>query len=161
MDRIIPGVALGDLTELPTFDEIAGMLRPLTGQPAPDPDLPNLFDWLRDRLTDDHLNDLPRGRTVAPLAERRQALASLDELARDHVPGLCDGDASPWNILTGNQLYLIDPRGVAGEISFDLAIIAIKGRCLSHKSISALTRALSISLPRVNIWATISQAARV
>ncbi|BCJ36183.1 hypothetical protein Athai_36860 [Actinocatenispora thailandica] len=161
MDRITPGVPLGDLTEPPTLDAIVGMLRPLAGQPTPAADLPSLFDWLRDRLTDDHLNDLPRGRSVAPLSERLQALALLDELAHDHVPALCHGDTSPWNILTGDRLYLIDPRGVAGELAYDAAIIALKAadKIPISRTSKALGAALGITPERITIWVSVGVAA--
>ncbi|MEV0838503.1 aminoglycoside phosphotransferase family protein [Actinocatenispora sera] len=163
MDRITPGIPLGDLTDPPTLDAIVGMLRPLAGQPAPDANLPSLFDWIRDRLTDDHLNDLPRGRTVAPLPERRQALALTNELARDHIPGLCHGDTSPWNILTGDRLYLIDPRGVSGELAYDAAIIAVKAardRPIDQ-TIRTISAALGLDSHRVAAWTTVAAAARV
>ncbi|GAA5161205.1 hypothetical protein GCM10023214_26110 [Amycolatopsis dongchuanensis] len=63
----------------------------------PSPDLPLLTDWLRGRLSNDKLTELPAGEQVAPKAERVRALALLDDLAADLRPGVCHGDASPWN----------------------------------------------------------------
>jgi streptomycin 6-kinase len=154
---------LGNLTEPPTPDAIVGMLRPLADQPAPTADLPSLLHWLRDRLNDDHLNDLPRGRSVAPLPERRQALVLPDELTRDHVPGLCHCGASPWNIPSGDRLYLIDPRGISGELAYDAAIIALKATnelpCTRYTE--ALGRALHIDPSRIRTWTKVTQAGRV
>jgi streptomycin 6-kinase len=164
LDCITPGTPLGDGTTLPRPDRVAAMLRFLIGQSAP-PGLPSLIDWLRDRLTDDHLPDLAPGRYVAPLPERRAALALLDNLSRDHVPALCHGDASSWNILYGsaNSLYFIDPRGVTGELAYDIAVIALKIRrfAIGSEDLGILTNALGLSSDRVEAWACVASAARV
>ncbi|BCJ37574.1 hypothetical protein Athai_50770 [Actinocatenispora thailandica] len=164
LDFITPGTPLGDANTLPCPDHIGAMLRPLIGRPAP-PGLPSLVDWLRDRLTDDHLADLPPGRAVAPPSERRAALALLDSLSCDHVPALCHGDASPWNILYGpaGRPYLIDPRGIGGELMYDVAVIAMKGGRFipAVRTAAALARSLGLSLGRTETWLRIAHAARV
>ncbi|WP_212804654.1 phosphotransferase [Actinocatenispora sera] len=102
--------------------------RPLIGQPAPTSDLPKPRR-LAPRPTHRRSPPRPRARCqVASTKERRAALADLDTLALNHVPGLCHADASPWNVLAGKheRLYLIDPRGISGEVSYDAAIIALK-----------------------------------
>jgi streptomycin 6-kinase len=104
----------------------------VAGDRVGEPDLPLLADWLRDRLTDPQLNDLPIGRSPAAAAERRQALDALDVLATDGHAGLCHGDTSGWNILIGesNSLWPVDPRGLRGDVIYDLAVIALKAaRC--------------------------------
>lgn len=165
MDFIAPGTPLGDHTVMPEPDHIAAMLGPLISQPAPDLGLPNLIDWLRARLTDDQLQDLAPGRQVAPPDERRSALALLEELAADHVPGLCHADASPWNVLIGpaGRLYLIDPRGITGEVAYDVAIIALKAERFvpATSSGAALAAAMSLPADRIHAWVRIARAARV
>jgi streptomycin 6-kinase len=164
LDCITPGTPLGDAATLPSLDRVVAMLRPLVGQPAPS-GLPNLVDWIRDRLTDDHLADLAPGRSVAPVAERRAALALLDSLASDYVPALCHGDASPWNVLSGpaDRLYLVDPRGVAGELAYDVAVIALKGERYAPptETATALARSLAVPADRVDVWQRIARAARI
>jgi streptomycin 6-kinase len=164
LNCITPGTPLGDATTLPHPDDTAAILRPLISQPAP-PGLPSLIDWLRDRLTDGHLADLAPDRSIAPLPERQAALALLDSLSRDYVPGLCHGDASPWNILYGQagQLHLIDPRGVNGEVAYDIAVIALKSERFMPvaESIALLANRLSVSIDRAKAWLLITRAARV
>jgi streptomycin 6-kinase len=164
LDCITPGTPLGDATTLPKLDHVAAMLRPVIGQPAPT-GLPSLVDWLRDRLIDDHLADLAPGRSIAPLPERHGALALLDSLSCDHVPALCHGDASPWNILYGpaDRFYLVDPRGATGELAYDVAVISLKaeGAGSVTQRIDSLARELALPVGRVEAWTTIARAARV
>jgi len=165
LDCITPGVPIGDQDTAPSLDRVAAMLRPMSGQPAPY-GLPSVLDWLADRLTDDGLTDLAPGRTIAPPDERRAALALLRGLAADHVPALCHGDASPWNILTGtDRLYLIDPRGVTGELAYDVAVIALKGERFAPASAAttgaALAKRLGLAVGRIQAWVRIARAARV
>jgi streptomycin 6-kinase len=164
LDCITPGTPLGDVTTPPNPDHIAAMLRPLIGQPVLS-GLPSLIDWLRDRLTDDRLSDLAPGRSIAPVPERQAALALLDTLSRDHVPALCHGDASPWNILYGqvDRLYLIDPRGVAGELAYDVAVIALKAERVAHPREVAAAAASRLAVPRdrADAWLRVARAALV
>lgn len=165
MDCVTPGTPLGDQDSPPKLEHVVTMLRPLAGQPAPASDLPDLIEWLHHRLTDDGLQDLPAHKTVAPRKERIDALAVLDSLSHDYTPSLCHGDTSPWNVLTStdNRLYLIDPRGIAGELPYDVAILALKpaARIPLNVSTRTLAEALSLSVERVRAWITVALAARV
>lgn len=165
MDMIEPGIPLGEQKDLPPPEHVAAMLAPLISQPAPAPDLPSLVDWLRDRLANDHIRDLAPGHQVAAKDERTEALAILDLLAADHIAGLCHADASPWNVLTGKneRLYLIDPRGVSGEPSYDVAVISLKAsaRVPVEHSVSILCDALALDKERALDWAKVAAAARV
>lgn len=90
--------------------------------------LPPLAAWLRSRLDDENLSDLSSGRTPAPRSERQRATAILEDL-RAGVSGIvCHGDASSRNILIGpdEQLMLIDPRGVNGDVCYNVAVAAWK-----------------------------------
>jgi streptomycin 6-kinase len=164
LDWVTPGTPLGDAPTPPNPDQIAAMLGPMAGQPAP-AGLLSLIDWLRDRLTDDHLADRAPGRSVAPLSERRAALALLDSLSCDHVPALCHGDASPWNILHGpaDSLYLIDSRGIAGELAYDIAVIALKAEryVAISDTVSQLGDRLKVSDHRVKAWLSVARIAAV
>lgn len=147
------------------LDELTTPLRTMTGVPAPDDALPNITDWLGDRLSNDHLTDLPPGETAAPRAERTGALRVLDELSEDVRFGLCHGDASPWNILTSHpqRCLLIDPRGMSGEVEYDAAVLALK---LAHfKAIPAaaprIADAAQFNRQRVEAWEVIARTARV
>jgi len=165
LDCITPGVPIGDQDTAPSPDHLVAMLRPMTGQPAPH-GLPSVLDWIEERLTDDRLTDLAPGRTIAPPDERRAALALLHDLASDHVPALCHGDASPWNILAGaDHLYLIDPRGVTGELAYDVAVIALKAERFAPASAgrtgAVLAKDLALPRDRMEAWVRVAHAARV
>ena len=165
MDFVQPGLPLGDRETMPGLEHIATMLEPMIEQPAPHPNLPNVVEWLRERLNDDHLRDLAPGRQVASPEERHFALKLLDELAADHLPGLCHGDASSWNILTGKaeRLYLIDPRGISGEAAYDAAVIALKesSRIPIKCTVRTLSNLLGLSAGRILSWVDVAKAARV
>ncbi|WP_203665086.1 aminoglycoside phosphotransferase family protein, partial [Actinocatenispora rupis] len=79
--------------------------------------------------------------------------------------GLCHADASPWNILTGKdeRLYLIDPRGITGEVAYDAAIIALKAatRIPVEATARGLDSMLGIDSDRVLSWVLVAVAARV
>ncbi|MGW4590654.1 phosphotransferase [Amycolatopsis thermoflava] len=166
MEHVIPGTPLADAN--PATLDIEALVRPLramVGQPAPSADLPLITDWLRDRLTDDNLTELPAGEQVAPKAERAHALELLDELAADMRPGLCHGDASPWNVLTGHdgQWKLIDPRGMQGEPEYDAAVVAYKlVRFFTVWDAEATIATIWRSrYGRIGKWITVARTARV
>lgn len=128
-ERIVPGTPIGDM-DWSHVDPaaICATLRPMLGQPAPSLTMPSLFDWLSARLQADELTDLAPGTHAASLHERLQAAAILEQLATTPTVGLCHGDASPWNLLmdgTG-RIVLVDPRGVSGEVEYDVAVVALK-----------------------------------
>ncbi|WP_435582553.1 phosphotransferase [Amycolatopsis thermoflava] len=166
MEQVIPGTPLAD-ADPATLDieALARPLRAMAGQPAPSADLPLITDWLRDRLTDDNLTELPEGEQVAPKTERAHALELLDELTADMRPGLCHGDASPWNVLAGpnDQWKLIDPRGMQGGPEYDAAVMAYKldrllslsGACLK------LFDAVMLDNSRIRKWLKVAASARV
>ncbi|GAB3572989.1 hypothetical protein GCM10027445_31430 [Amycolatopsis endophytica] len=80
-------------------------------------------------------------------------------------PGLCHGDASPWNALAGpnNRWKLIDPRGMQGEPEYDAAVMAYKVGCLlpDPGAQSKIANAAQLDQGRLTAWATIVGAARV
>ncbi len=165
-ERISPGTPIGDMDPTAIDIEMIGTaLRPLAGQPAPAADMATLTDWLRSRLTDDSLNDLAPGSQTAPIEQRQRALAVLDELEATGSMGLCHGDASPWNLLLGNdrRLMLIDPRGVAGEVAYDLAVVAINAASVMPPAMSVpcLAREGGADPEHVLAWLTVAEAARV
>ena len=127
--------------------------------------MPSIFEWLRERLEDDQLSDLRPGTAVAPADERQRALNLLTDLARDHVPGLCHGDASSGNILaSGSQGWMfIDPRGMTGEHAYDVAVLAIRigGVHSLPNLIETIADLTQVEAGRLHAWTTVAQAARV
>lgn len=166
-DRVTPGTPLAELRPAPWVTEaLVTALSPMLRQPVEDAEsLPRLDDWLRDRLLDDGLTDTAPGQSVAPRPARLKALDTLDGLRTYFEPSLCHGDASPLNILLSgsNSFRLIDPRGVAGEVAYDVAVIALKAA--DHDASTDLSRALASRLSlhhsRVEAWCEVAAAARV
>lgn len=164
MDRVVPGTPLA---RLPVRDSIVpalvALFRPMLEEPAPSDDLPLLTSWLRHRLLDDSLTDLAPGRTVARASEREQALSILDDLGE--AAGLCHGDTSSWNILlSGDDTFrLIDPRGMSGELAYDLAIVALKAAKSAppHAIAGAFSHELAVERDRLDAWTIVADAARV
>lgn len=165
-DRVVPGDSLLRMPITPAvFAEIGRLLRGLADKPAP-PGLPKLGNWLRERLEDDDLADRAPNTAVASAAERKQALAILDDLERDQPDhGLCHGDMSGANILRGanDRLFLIDPRGVAGDAAYDAAVLVTKagGYGIPHDAPMHLIRESGIDESRVEGWAVVARIARV
>jgi streptomycin 6-kinase len=164
-DRVLPGTPIGELPSRGNPALIAAMLRPMVEQPAPALNMPSLIDWLRDRLTDPQLTDLPIGRQPAPSEERQQALEQLKSLTAEGTVGLCHGDPSPRNILLGadDRPWLVDPRGMAGEVDYDIAVIALKAaRYVSPKlAVAHLASYVGVDPARASAWLLIANAARV
>ncbi|MBB6035251.1 aminoglycoside phosphotransferase family protein [Phytomonospora endophytica] len=166
MDRVEPGTPLGNTgASALSAAELGAILRPLAGKPAPLPNLPYIGDWLRSRLEDDHLADLAPGRAVAPRGERDAALMILNELASTGERGLCHGDTSPGNILKAadRKHCLIDPRGMCGEINYDVAVLGLKAaRAITRPSRSgAIALAADVDVARTMQWELVAMAARV
>lgn len=160
MDRVLPGNPLGELGASKTSEEeLAKVLRPLVGQSAPT-ELAYIGDWLRHRLEDETLSDLAPGRSVASKEERLEALNVLGGLTPNGVRGLCHGDASPGNILLGKgrRLFLVDPRGMSGEVAYDVAVLGLKS---ARQRISHLAEVAGVDADRALAWATVATAARV
>ena len=167
MEQVRPGTPLADLEPTTALlDALIALFAKLHDQPPPVPGAPSLASWLRDRLlAGDNLSDLPPGTSPAPAEERRNALALLTDLDGDMRPGLCHGDASPWNILANGpaSLLLIDPRGVSGEPAYDLAVVALKAAPITDPTRLATQLAGELDIPheRVIAWLTVANAARV
>ncbi|GAA4484497.1 hypothetical protein GCM10023191_007730 [Actinoallomurus oryzae] len=165
MDRVRPGDRLTNCRRsgLDVSGALAAMLRPMVGQLAPCP-MPSLADWIQGRLEDDELADLAPNRSVAPLHQRRNALAILKDLRVGGNDGLCHGDASSGNVLVGgNGLMLIDPRGMSGEVEYDAAVAALKiaGQTRPTDIAERLSRLIGIDTERIKAWVAVADAARV
>jgi streptomycin 6-kinase len=166
LDEVRPGTPLSHTDRsIVSLDALIAPLTAIAGRPAPIPAMPSLTDWIRQRLEDDNLTDLPPRATVAPATQRRDALRILDELSHDSVPELCHGDASPPNYLAAgpNQWVLIDPRGIAGEATYDLAVLGLKLAAWYPPDtyLNRLTDSCTINTARVKAWMTVAHAARV
>jgi streptomycin 6-kinase len=133
--------------------------------PPPVEDMPLIRDWLRGRLEDDALTDLAPGRTIAPPSERRAALSLLAQLSADGNDGLCHGDVSAPNVLVGEagRLLVVDPRGFAGDVAYDVAVAALKAtiRGAPRSVASDLADRVGVDLGRVRAWMIVADVARV
>ncbi|MBT2210324.1 phosphotransferase [Actinomadura sp. NEAU-AAG7] len=160
--RVLPGDTLKN--RVVPIEALATVLRPMHKRPAP-PGLPSLAAWLEERLHDEKPIDLPIGRTLAPAADRQHAIRLLADLSTSTGHQLCHGDASSKNILLGHagKLFLIDPRGVSGDLAYDVAVAAWKtaGSEPAGRRAAELSSLLDIDAPRVSAWLDIAQAARV
>lgn len=166
LERVTPGTSLLDLgISAKMLASLARMLRPLDGVPAPSPDMPSLGDWLRGRLEDDSLSELPPGFGMASREQREKALALLQDLEPHGSGNLCHGDASPWNVLAGQggRMFLVDPRGVSGDAAYDVAVVALKLKqyCSVTGAARDLARLAGIDPDRVLAWLEVGDAARV
>lgn len=166
LDRVHPGTPLGqsDPTTV-KLEALFGPLAAMSGQPAPLVGMPKITDWLRIRLKDDQLTDLRPGTTIAPLEERRVALNLLADLEIGSESGLCHGDASLSNILAcGSDTWkLIDPRGMAGENVYDIAVLAIRIARVANPTdiVPRIADLAGAELGRVTLWMRVAEAARV
>lgn len=166
MDCVVPGTPWADLpTNAALIDALGATLSTLQGQPPPVEGMPLIGDWLRGRLEDDELTDLAPGRIVAPLSERRAAMTLLAQLSADGTDGLCHGDVSAPNVLTGEggRLFLVDPRGCAGDIAYDVAVAAMKAmaRGVPPSMASHLSASVGADLDHVRAWMVVAEVARV
>lgn len=165
--RIFPGYPLGDHAGPSNLDlqRVAEALTLITGRPPPRYDLPPVTAWLRRRLEIDTLVDLPPNQRPASTAERRTALGLLDELENSGEGNLCHGDASPWNLLTGTEgrVWMIDPRGVAGTVAYDAAVILSKAPRTADQDVMVRTfsKVLNVEVQEIKAWMTIAGTARV
>lgn len=162
-NRIFPGDTLDG--EAVSLERLAPVFRRMRDQKVANGQIPTLADWLRSRLDDENLRDLAPGRAQASPDERRRAAAILEDLETAALSMLCHGDASPKNILLGpdEQLFLIDPRGVSGDVCYDVAVAAWKTAGDEHPSVRAasLARLVGVDADRVQAWLVVADAARV
>jgi streptomycin 6-kinase len=70
--------------------------------------------------------------------------------------GLCHGDTSPRNILADgtDRWLLVDPRGVRGEVEYDVAVLALKTAREAPATTAILPREVGVDPLRVQAWAT-------
>lgn len=167
LDKVQPGTPLADLRpSVQVLDTLVALFGKLRDQPSPVPASRSLVRWLRSRLLAGHdLADLPPNTKPARPAERENAVVILTDLEREMVPGLCHGDASPWNILASGpeNFLLIDPRGVSGELAYDLAVVALKAAPFVDPANLAeqLAERTGADRSRVQAWLAVANAARV
>lgn len=165
MDQITPGKALADLEFPAVYPAIRATLSKLSNGAPELPGLPSIVDWLRARLTSGSKRDLAPGEEQAPAEQRASALVALQSLEQDISYSLCHGDASPWNFLVDYQqrLWLIDPRGVRGEIAYDVAVVALKAAAFAPPATTVRQLAADVGIPsdRAEAWMEVAIAARV
>ena len=161
--RVLPGDPLNG--KAVSLHRLASVFRKMRDQKSENDRLPSLAAWLRSRLDDENLSDLAPGRSQAPHSERRQATAILEDLGSGVSGMVCHGDASSRNILLGpdEQLMLIDPRGVNGDVCYDVAVAAWKTASDDSPQGRAeqLARLVGVDTERVKAWLVVANTARV
>ncbi|MFD8492041.1 phosphotransferase [Amycolatopsis sp. NPDC059657] len=154
MDCVQPGTHAIRSASLP---ELAELLRPFRTAPATF-EFPPISLWLKARLVDDSVVDLPPGIPAAGLKERERALPVLAALVDNESGRLCHGDVSSGNVLRGvSGLQLIDPRAVSGDVEYDVAVLALK----AGRKVADLAQLLGVDTARAEAWGTVAIAARV
>ncbi|GAA3335448.1 hypothetical protein GCM10020358_03790 [Amorphoplanes nipponensis] len=166
LERATPGTRLYEVDiGAVSLEALFGPLVAMRHQPPPRPRMPSILDWLRSRLEDDRLADRRPGTLIAPAMDRENALELLAHLARDHVPGLCHGDASLGNVIASgpNRWTYIDPRGMSGESAYDVAVLAIRVARFRDSAdlVPQVAETAQVEPDRVRTWMTIADAARV
>jgi streptomycin 6-kinase len=165
MDQISPGKPLADLDFNAAYPAVRATLSTLCNGAPELPELPPIVDWLRTRLASGSNRDLAPGEEQASAQERAAALATLRTLEQGAPSILCHGDASPWNFLADHQhrLWLIDPRGVHGEIAYDIAVVALKAAAFAPPlaTVRRLAIDIGISPQRAEAWLEVATVARV
>jgi streptomycin 6-kinase len=168
MAQVCPGDSLYEVepSKVPP-NAVTDLFREMVGKVVPQ-QLPHVGEWLRERLADDHLVDVPIGHAVAPPEEREDAVAILDKLlAVDSRQMLCHGDAYPGNVLVGpgDRLLLVDPRGVSGETAYDIAVFALKASWNVAERAAVLAKQIAeqvgVDAQRARSWVFVARAARV
>jgi streptomycin 6-kinase len=162
-ERIRPGSSLNGTSV--SLERLAPLFQKMLDQKAANDRLPTLADWLRSRLDDDNLSDLAPGSARAPLHQRLRALSVLEDLEASAANMICHGDTSSGNILVGSdgRLFLIDPRGVSGDVCYDVAVAAWKTARDGEIPIRAadMARIVGVDAERVQGWLEVGRAARV
>lgn len=168
MDRVCPGNTLEAAAPSPRLkNHLFNLLSSMIDRAAPSVDAPDVADWLRARLIDPGMNDLPPSQMPAAAADRLSALETLDSLCESSPRGLCHGDANLGNIIVDEQdrLWLIDPRGVRGEVAYDVAVVALKSASAlgadPQDLANELAREVGVSQVRTCAWVAVAHAARV
>ncbi|HEY3957988.1 MAG TPA: phosphotransferase [Streptosporangiaceae bacterium] len=165
MDQISPGKPLADLDFNAAYPAVRATLSTLRNGAPELPETPSLVDWLRARLVGGGNRDMAPGEEQASEQQRAAAVATLSSLERDTSSVLCHGDASPWNFLVDHEerLWLIDPRGVHGEIAYDVAVVALKASVSAPPvaTVRHLAADIGVSVDRAEAWMEVAAAARV
>lgn len=168
-EKVVPGTSLADADQSDVNpDAVANLFRRLAEQPAPAVNMARIDGWLRRRLVDSGAVDFPVGQAAAPEHERYEAMAALDSLVATGDTGqLCHGDGYPGNVLLSGdgRLLWIDPRGVAGDASYDVAVFALKtARHVVSDAVpmaARLAEKAGINADRARAWVAVANAARV
>lgn len=167
MDAVTPGTPLTTAQPEEWLSEhILATLRTLAADHAGPPCLPDLVPWIAERLNAPSACDLPPGRSPTSEIVRARARTALDALGPPPSERLCHGDLSPGNALIGqSRIWLIDPRGINGEVAYDVAVAALKS-CNNDVEqappvAAALARAIGADPDRAAQWVSIAAAASV
>ncbi|ANY07334.1 aminoglycoside phosphotransferase family protein [Pseudonocardia sp. HH130630-07] len=166
MDAVTPGTSLAEDEPNPAdLEAVAIKLRTLLDQPGA-PKAPSIIPWLRGRLIDPPIDNQPPHRGPAAPADRRAAIAVLDQLDNGASDRLCHADLSPPNVLRGHsRLWVIDPRGMNGEAAYDVAVLALKLSDDQFDTTRPHARSIAITsgadADRAEAWVTVVDAGTV
>ena len=78
-------------------------------------------------------------------------------------PGVYGASYQSHSDLRGAFAFAIDPRGMAGEVAYDIAVIALKAarHVPSLLGVTRLARSVGIDSARARVWLLVADAARV
>lgn len=154
MDEVIRGEPV-TRADVPA---VAALLRTLLEERDAGNTLPQLSDWLWPRLDGDPGDDVAPDTRPTAQAEREHALELLRSLRTDESMYLCHGDLWPGNALCGpDGVLLIDPRGTAGDIEYDVGVLALK----TEYDVRQLAEQVGVDPARSQTWQQVATAARV
>lgn len=154
-DRVVPGSLALDASD----EQLVAVLAPMAGQSEAAGELPPISAWLNERLTEGCEADLAPGAAPPTPEEQNQALGALAELVGGESTSVTHGDMSYGNILRAGDagLRLIDPRGVAGDVEYDIAVLSFK----TGRDTARLAKMVGADAARAEAWRTVAVAARV
>ena len=151
-----PGPYLGQVAVL------AAQLAELERSPASR--LGSLAGWLAPRVAAAPVDFSPT--SVAPSqAQRLEALELLEALSAA-AEGPCHGDVNLGNVLVDStgRVWLIDARGVLGDVHYDVAVLALKAcgdRAAAVVAAGELARGAGLDPERTRGWVAVAATARV
>jgi streptomycin 6-kinase len=168
LERLDPATELVELVRAGRDDEATHILANTIGLMAnhePPPGCPSLFDWARgfDRYTSEH-TDGP----IPPHLAHEAAGIYRDLAATQRETMLLHGDLHHYNVLfdSNRGWVAIDPKGVVGELEYELGAIIRNpvelpdfyvSRTVSERRLKQLTDALGLNYDRALRW-TFAQA---
>ena len=168
LERLDPATELVEIVRADRDDEATHILASTIGLMAnhqPPPDCPTLFDWARgfDRYIGEHRDGPVSLHLAHEAAEIYRGLAASQKQTM-----LLHGDLHHYNVLFDSKRgwVAIDPKGVVGELEYELGAIIRNpvelpdfyiSRAVVERRLKLLTDALGLNYDRALSW-TFAQA---